>query len=267
MRIAVLEGRPFTDADGQGAPGVVVLSRAIAEEYWPGGDAIGQRIRMGAREGQGEWLTVVGVANDVRHPLDPKDARIVYRPMAQAPTRFASLLVRAAGDPEALRAQVEKAVWGLDGEMALWGTSPLDEMVAEELAHIRFTTTLVSLFAALAVALAVLGVLGSSAYAVSMQSREFGVRMALGAQRSDIWWLVIRQGLQPALWGGGIGLVAAVALVRTPMLATQLHTVSTNQIAVYAASALLLVAAALAGCVWPARRASRTDPMVALRYE
>lgn len=267
MGIAMVAGRPFTRADGHGAPGVAVLSRVIADEYWPEGNAIGQRIRMGAREGQGEWLTVVGVAEDVRHPLDPKHARILYRPMEQAPTSFASLLVQGTGDPEAFRGPVEKAVWALDREMAIWGTAPLHEVLAEHLAHVRFTTTLVTLFAALAVALAVLGVLGCAAYAVSRQAREFGVRMALGAQRSDIRWLVIRQGLQPVLWGGAIGLAAAALVVRMPLLRAQLHTVGANDITVYAACGVLLSAAALAGCLWPARRAARTDPMVALRYE
>jgi len=267
MGIAMVEGRVFTSSDGHGAPGVVVLSRVIAQEYWPTGDAVGRRIRMGAREGQGEWLTVVGVAEDVRHPLDPKYARILYRPMAQAPTPFASLLVQTDGDPEAFRAPVEKAVWAQDAEMTLWGVRPLEEMLAEELEHVRFTTTLVSLFAALAVGLAMLGVLGSSAYAVSKQSREFGVRLALGAQRRDIWWLVIRQGLRPALWGGAVGLAAAVALMHTPLLTAQLHAIGANDVAVYVVSALLLVVAAMAGCLWPARRAARIDPMVALRYE
>jgi putative ABC transport system permease protein len=267
MGIAVLEGRGFTRADGHGASGVAVLSRVIADEYWPRGNAIGQRIRMGAREGQGEWLTVVGVAEDVRHPLDPKDARILYRPIEQAPTSSASLLVQGTGDPEALRGPVEKAIWALDREMAIWGTAPLQEVVAEQLAHVRFTTTMVTLFAALAVALAVLGVLGCAAYAVSRQAREFAVRMALGARPCDIRWLVIRQGLQPVLWGGAMGLAAAVLVARMPLLRAQLHTVGSNDIVVYVGCGVLLALAALAGCLWPARRASRIDPMVALRHE
>jgi putative ABC transport system permease protein len=268
MRIPIVEGRPFTVADGHGAPGVAVLSRVVADAYWPQGGAVGQRIRLGAREGQGDWLTVVGVASDVRHPLDPKGARILYRPIAQAPARFASLLVQVGGgEPEAVRGSVEKAVWGLDSEMRLWGVAPLEGMLAEELAHVRFTTTLVSLFAALAVALAALGVLGCSAYAVSRQTREFGVRMALGAHPRDIRWLVVRQGLQPVLWGGVVGLAVAVVVARMPLLTSQIHTVSANRVTVYVACALLMAIAALVGCLWPARRASRVDPMAALRYE
>jgi putative ABC transport system permease protein len=151
--------------------------------------------------------------------------------------------------------------------MAIWGAAPLQEVVAEHLAHVRFTTTLVTLFAALAVALAVLGVLGCAAYAVSRQAREFGVRMALGAHPRDIWWLVIRQGLQPVLWGGAMGLAAAAVVTRMPLLRAQLPTVGANDLAVYVVCGVLLALAALAGCLWPARRAARTDPMVALRYE
>jgi putative ABC transport system permease protein len=269
MGIPLEEGRSFTHADGHGSHGVVILSRRIAQEYWPEGNAVGGRIRLGAREGEGEWLTVVGVAGDVRHPLDAKAARIVYRPMAQAPTTFASVLVHTAGDPEALRADAEKAVWAVDRELALWGVAPLVPELADEtrLTHVRFTTTLVTVFAALAVGLAVLGVLSCSAYAVSMQAREFGVRMALGAQRADVWWLVIGQGMKPVLWGAALGLACAAVVIRTPLLTAQLHAVTANDWAVYGSSAALLGLAALAGCLWPARRAAKIDPMVALRYE
>ena len=238
---------------------VVVLSRMIAEEYWPDGGALGRRIRLGAREGQGEWLTMVGVAEDVRHPLDPKAARILYRPVAQAPTPFASLLVQTGSDPEALRGSVEKAVWTLDDEMNLWGAAPLGEMLTEQLEHVRFTTTLVTLFAALAVGLAVLGVLGCSAYAVGRQSREFGVRMALGAQIGQVSRLVMRESLQLTALGLVLGITASLLVNR--MLSALLFGVGPNDVVTLATVSALLLGIALTASAVPARRASRVDPI------
>ncbi len=267
MGVSVLEGRSFTDSDGRGAPAVVILSRFVAQKHWPEGGAVGQRIRLGASAAQGEWLTVVGVAADVRHPLAAMPARIIYRPLMQAPASFASLLVRAPGSPELLRSEVEKTAWSLDPQLALWGTAPLAEVVAEESSHVRFTTILVNGFAALAVGLAVLGVFACNAYAVRRRSREIGVRVALGAESKEIWRLVIGQAMKPVVWGLASGLAGAALLLRLPLLAGQLHGVSPSDVNVYAVSGMLLAFAALTGGLVPARRATRVDPMVVLRHE
>ncbi len=267
LGIPLLQGRSFSESDVRGAPQTVILSRFVAQKYWPDGDAVGRRIRLGTPATESEWLTVVGVVGDVRHPLADTGARIIYRPLMQAPTSFASLLVRAPGNPEALRAAIEKAAWSLDPQLALWGTAPLADVVAEESSHLRFTTIVLNVFAALAVGLAVFGVFGCNAYAVRRRSREIAVRVALGADPKDIRRLIIGQAMTPVLWGAACGLAGAAALLRAPLLAEQLHRVSPNGWALYAVSAILLTSAALAGCLTPARRAAKVDPMVALRHE
>ncbi len=267
MEISLLEGRAFTEADSAGAPGVVILSRTVAAQHWPAGQALGQRIRIGPPQGEGPWLTVVGIAADVRHPLGRGESRIIYQPLAQAPTPFAFLLVRTSGEPQGAQPSVEQAVRWLDPQLILRGAAPMEDLIAEELSHKRFTTILVILFGVLSLGLAVLGVYGSSSYAVGQRMQEMGLRVALVASPRDVLRLVLRQGMTTVCWGLAIGLVGVAALARLPLLTSQLQGVEAFDPAVYFASALVLSAATLAGCFWPARRATRVDPMVALRYE
>ncbi len=267
LGIALLSGRSFHSGDGQGAPGAAILSRSVAEKHWPGGDAVGRRIRIRTSQGDPPWLTVVGIAEDVRHPLDNAGALILYRPIAQAPTPFASLLVLSARRPEEIRPAVEQAVWSLDRELAIWGAGPLTAILSEDLSHLRFTTTLTGLFALITLGLAALGVYGANSYAVSRRLREIGVRMALGAGSKDIRGLVIGQGMKAVALGMGLGLAATAALARLPLVASQLQGLPASEFVFYAVSAVVLGAAALAGCLWPSRRAVRVDPLVVLRHE
>ena len=267
MGIPLLAGRQFSAADAQGAPEVAILSRIVAERYWPRGEAVGQRIRLGTVHDESPWLTVVGVAEDVKHPIDTQAALVIYRPMAQAPTSFASLLVRSAAQPPGFLRSVERALWSLDPQMVLWGVATMEEVLSEELSHTRFATLLAALFAAIGMALAILGVYSANSHAVEQRTREIGIRMALGAQPGGVFRLVMRQAMSVVGLGILAGLIAAGVVVRVPQLASQLHQVSAFDSATFLAVALLMAGAALCGCLLPARRATRVDPMVALRYE
>jgi len=267
MEIPLLAGRVFSGADGLGAPGVAILSRVVAERHWPRGDAVGQRIRLGNIHEESPWLTVVGIVEDVRHPRDTGAALVIYRPLTQAPTPFASLLVRSAVPPLEISGTVEQAVRAQDPKLVLWGVAALENLVAEELSHTRFATLLAALFAGLGLALAVLGVYSANSHAVGQRTREIGIRMALGAHPAGVFRLVIRQGMAVVALGIFAGMLAAGAVVRLPQVAAQLHRVSAYDPAAFAIVAVLMAAAALGGCLLPARRATKVDPLVALRYE
>ena len=265
--IPLVEGRALTPSDGAAAPHVAVLSRTVAQRHWPRGGAVGRRIRLGTVHNDGPWLTIVGIAGDVRHPLDANPALLIYRPLAQAPTPFASLLVRGSAGPDAARPLVEQTLWSLDRNLVLWGVRPLEEMIGEALQHSRFTTILAALFAALGLALAMLGVYSASSHAVAQRTREVGIRMALGARPGDVLALIVRREMVPVAAGLLCGLAAAGALVRLPGVAAMLHDVSPYNATAYAAVGLLVSLASLAGFLQPARRATRVDPIQALRHQ
>jgi putative ABC transport system permease protein len=265
MEIPLLAGRDFAATDAAGAPGVAILSRRVAEMYWPAGDALGRQIRIGTPASQSPWLTIVGIAGDVRHPLDSVGARFIYLPLAQGPTSYASLLVRSSVEPQALRSAVEQAIWSIDKGVALWGIGTVEHWLAEVVSHPRFTAVLITGFGSLALLLAVLGVYSASAYAVRRRTRELGIRIALGAQRAQILRMLLVEGLRVAAVGILLGLIAAAGFARTPLVASQLAAATPGIALACVLSAAALLLAALAGCWLPARRATHVDPVAVLR--
>jgi len=260
--IPLKAGREFTEHDDGGGLQVVIISETMARNaFAPGVDPIGKRVRLG---GQG-WRTIVGVAGDARL-IDLKDAQWnVYAPYRQFAYPVSYVAVRAASDPAALMAMVRREVAALDPEQAVMSVMTMEQRVSATLAQPRFNALLLNLLSALAAALASVGIYGVISYSVAQRTQEIGVRMALGARVPDVLRLVIGQGMALAVAGVVIGLAASLALTR--LMKGLLYGVSATDPLIFAGAALLLGAMALVACYLPARRATKVDPMVALRRE
>jgi putative ABC transport system permease protein len=264
MGIPLVSGRSFDESDRGDAPRVAIVTRAAAAQHWPDENPVGARIQLTV--GWDDYAEVVGVVDDVRqYGLNEPAAPMVYLPYAQWAYRSNHLVVRAAQAPLALAGALREAVTAADPSIPVWDVQTMDERVGATLADTRFTTILLGLAAGIATLLAALGVFGVMAFSVAARTREFGVRMALGARRADVVALVLRQGMKAALIGLGVGMAGALAL--THVLEGQLHGVSPTDPWTFAAGFALMTLAALVAAYIPARRATRVDPMEALRYE
>jgi len=266
LGISLLKGRDFTADDHMQAPNVAIISEALARRYWPNEDPLGKRLREEGADNP--WVSVVGVVADVKYrglPNNPITDPDVYFPLLQRPTNTLSLAVRTANDPNSLTAAIRSELQKLDPNLPFYNVTTMAQLVANQTTQSRFSAWLLGIFGALALVLSAVGIYSVMAYAVEQSTREIGVRMALGAQPRDVLKLVIGQGMALALIGVALGLVAAVALTRT--IENLLFGVSATDPVTFAALALLLMLVALLACYVPARRATRVDPMVALRSE
>jgi len=268
LRVPILEGRAFEEGDRQNAPPVAVINTRMAKRLWPNERPLGKRIPLGMPGGEDYEATVVGTVGDVHYAgLDEETRPELYLPLAQARQWGEQmwLALRAERNPLRLAGLVREAVKRADPQQPVAELVSLDQMVGRSTAARRFTMMLISLFAGLAVALAVIGVYGVTSYAVSQRTRELGIRMALGAAQRDVVQLVLREGMVLALVGLLIGVVVAFAASR--VLGSMLFEVSTSDALTYAATAFLLAAAAALATWLPARRAARVDPVIALKSE
>jgi putative ABC transport system permease protein len=267
MNIPLLRGRAFEEGDRPGALPVVVVSESFARRFWPGGDAVGKRIAWGGWPGA-DWLTVVGVVADVKDTtLDAEAEPAVYMPIFQLPRARENVvfLARTSGDAKGMAAGLRREIVAVDEGLPVYDARPLAELVAASVAQRRFATWALAGFAAAALLLAAAGLYGVVSYTVTQRTQEIGVRMALGARAGDIFRLVVGQGLLLAGVGVAVGLVASLALAR--VLAGMLYGVSAADPLTFAGVSILLLAVAFVACLLPARRATKVDPMVALRYE
>ena len=264
LKVALLAGRVFTDQDRQDTEPVVVIDETLARQYWPDANPIGQHIRRGTRN---PWATIIGVVGHVKQSDLSGDLvkGKYYYPLYQVPRMRASLMVRTQGDPAGLRGAIREAVLAVDGAEPVSNFETMSDAVTESLAPRRFVVTLLGVFAALALFMAVLGLYGVVSYAVSQRTQEFGIRVALGAGSGEILGMVVGQGVRLAAAGAGVGLVASIVLGR--LLRSQLFEVSPFDPVIFAGMVVFLVAAAAMASYIPARRATRVDPMVALRQE
>jgi predicted permease len=264
MGMQIAGGRLFSPADDQRAPLVVIVSRAFADLYWPGQDAIGKRLKLGRFETKAPWRTVVGVVNDVQHAsLAGRPRPVVYYPHAQGPDGAMQIVVRAAAAPAAVASGVRAAMGRVDPDLPVSELRPMTYYLSNALGRTEVALSLLGSFALMAMGLAAAGIYGVMAFAVAQRRVEFGIRMALGASRRDVLMLVGAQGLRLAAVGIAIGLAAAALL--SSLLGGLVVGVRAADPRVFAATAAVLGIIALAACVAPAMRAMRVDPNEALR--
>src|SRR5213082_1891713 len=268
FRIPIRRGRSFTAQDRAGALAVAVINRATADQLWPGQDPIGRQLTIGGPRGPGAPITIVGLIDNLRSAsLDATPQPEIYRPAAQQSGmgEMWVALRASTGRPLQLVGAIRDAVHQADPEQSIGDIVSVEQLIGRQTAARRFNTTLLTIFALLAVGLALVGIYGVTAYAVTQRTRELGIRMALGARGVDVVGLLMRESLRRVGVGVGLGLLAALGVTRA--LSAMLFEVAPRDAVTFAATALLLVAVALVATWVPARRATKVDPMVALRYE
>jgi predicted permease len=265
LKIPLRQGRWFTERDTARAPQVMVINETMARRFWPGEDALGKRVTM---KDWGDPLTgeIIGVVGDVKaNGLDTETGSMIYWPHTQFPTGFNRVVIRTTSDPSNLIAAVKHQVWSVNKNQPIADIKSMEQVLAASVARRRFNMALLGGFAVIALLLASVGIYGVMSYTVTQRTREIGIRMALGAARRDIIRMVMQQGVSLALLGIGAGLVGALALTR--LLSSLLFGVSATDPITFITISLILTGVALGACFVPARRATKVDPMIALRYE
>ena len=266
IRTPVLKGRAIEGTDTASGPPVVVINRRMAETVFNGQDPIGQRLRLVNPEYSNDWRTIVGVVGDVRYEgLDGDIEPVIYTSFEQTPFLWLYVMVRTTGDPAALVRSLRGVLLSVDPNLNAATPRPMTQVVSGTIEAPRFSMLLVSAFAALALALAAVGIYGVIAYSVTQRTREIGLRMALGAARSDVLKMVVREGV--TLSGLGIGIGIAAAWLATRLMRDQLVGITPTDPLAFSAGTLLLLLLAVAASYLPAYRAARVDPTVALRAE
>jgi len=265
MGISLLKGRDFTEHDAAGTPGVAIINEAFARNIWPHEDPIGKRIRV--NDDGPDPREIVGIVKDVKQrEWTAEPMREMYLPYLQNPApSYLTLVARTTADPLSLAAAVRNEVWTIDKDVPVSQVASMEQVIAGATGGPRFNLLLLNLFASVALILAAVGIYGVMAYSVSQRTHEIGIRLALGAQTTDVIKLVVGQGMALTLIGVAIGLAAAFAVTR--LMSSLLFGVSATDPLTFAVIALLLLLVALVACYLPARRATKVDPMVALRYE
>jgi putative ABC transport system permease protein len=264
LAIPLLRGRYFTEQDSMDAPHAVIISSTFAEEFFPGEDPIGQRLAIDIGE---QWKgEIVGVVGSIRHnSLASEPWREMYVNQYQTPVSEMNVVVRAAGDPTQLTSAIRGEVQALDKDVPVYSVRTMDELVSESVAKPRFRTLLLGIFASVAMVLAAVGIYGVMSFYVTQRTHEIGIRMALGASSTHVMRMVVGQGMKLALAGVCAGL--AVSLLSTKLISSLLYEVSASDPATFAVISSALTAVALLASYLPARRATKVDPLVALRYE
>ena len=266
MSIPVLKGRSFTSQDRDNSPNVIVINEALASRFWPNQDPIGKRLGFEEDSSKQVWREIVGVVGNVRHKaLEIEVMPEAYFPYQQYPLNFMSLVVQTASDPASMVPAIRNQVLSIDKDQPVSDVKTMEQRVAKSVASSRFVMLLLSSFSVLALGLAAVGIYGVMAYLVTQRTQEIGVRMALGAQKRDVLRMVIGKGMILAIVGTVIGLVASLALTRL-MRSLLFQVTPTDWLTFVIAPTVLLIVALLA-CYIPARRATKLDPLVALRYE
>jgi putative ABC transport system permease protein len=262
----LIRGRDFSMADDAHAPRVAIVNEAMARRLWPGQDALGRRFKFGPRDAAGDWFTVIGIMRDMRRQgLEHEPIPQMFESLAQNPSRLVTLLVRTTTDPRSMMATVQSAVRGVDKAVPVYGVTTLEERLDGFSAQRRFQTSLLIAFSLIALTLAAVGIYGLIRYSVATRLREISIRIAVGAERTDILLMIVREGMTLSLMGLVLGLAGAAALGR--LLSTLVFGVTPTDPVTFSVVSLLLLIVAVVACYLPARRASRVNPLMALKYE
>jgi len=262
MDIPIVRGRAFGPEDRQGGAGVAIVNEELARRYF-NGDALGKRVQVDSEKG---FLEIVGIARTAKYRnLREEPLPFIYLPLAQEYQPDMTMIVRTAGDPAAMVGTLRNEMNEVNNSVPVFSVQVMSELIADQLAIDRMIAVLLSVFGGVALSLAAIGIYGVMGYAVAQRTREIGIRVALGAERSDIMRLIVRRGVMLTLIGAGIGLALALALTRA--LKSLLFGVSATDPLTFSAIVTLLFAVALLACYFPARRATKVDPVVALRNE
>jgi putative ABC transport system permease protein len=284
MNIPVLRGRVFNDRDDRShlagrdlsklseneRPGAgltaIVIDEEFARRYWPNEDAVGKRVRMGT-DPKGPLLEVLGVVGRVKmESLNQNSDRVQgYFAFNQLPLGGMTVIIKGASDPNQLISSVRGAVREIDPDQPIYSPRTMDDIRAESVAPERLNLTLLSLFAGIALVLAIVGIYGVMSYSVTQRTHEIGIRMAIGARPLDVFKMILSHGMKLALIGVGVGLVLAFLLTR--LMATMLFGVQPTDATTYGAISILLIGVALLACYLPGRRATKVEPTISLRYE
>jgi putative ABC transport system permease protein len=268
MQIPLKAGRDFGSQDFlDKAPLVGIANEAMVRQYFQNEDPLGKRIRW-ARNPEIEWITIVGVVGDIKHfGLDLPELPALYSPYTQISPwkRWMSIAARTHGNPASFTQSIKQEIWKVDPQLPVTRMETMSEVAAASFAVRRFNMSLLTLFAGLALVLAAIGIYGVMSYAVTQRTQEIGIRMALGARSVDVLGLVIRNGMTLVVIGVAVGLAGAFALTR--LMVSLLFGVTPTDVGTIALVCGVLILVALVACFIPARRATRVDPLVALRYE
>jgi len=269
MQISVLKGRPFGASDVTRAQQVIIINETLARRYFGGEDPIGRRMTLNDENPKEEdWATIVGVVGDTKpreRDLTSSPLPEMYMPFAQQPESGMALMIRTTNDPESVAAAVRHEVRGLDKTQLVYNVRTLESVMSEAVVTPRFRTSLLGVFAVIALILAMVGIYGVVSYAVTQRTHEIGIRMALGARAADVLKLILRNGMGPVLLGVTLGLAGAIGLTR--LMASFLFGVTPTDSVTLVTVTVSVLLVALVACGVPARRATKVDPLVALRYE
>jgi len=269
MGIPIIKGRDFEQRDEHKSTPVIIVTESFARQYFPGENAIGKRVKPGIStydDDKSVMREIIGVVADIRNRAlnsEPKPA--YYMPQSQVPFTQLIVVVKSSNDPHSLISSVNREVRSMDQELPVFSIKTMEEYISASVAAPRFNTTLLSIFAAVALVLTIIGLYGVMSYSVAQRTNEIGIRMALGAQTRDVLALIVKQGVMLVLIGLGLGMVGALALTR--LLATLLFGVTAKDPMTFISIAALLSLVALLACFIPAWRATRVDPLEALRCE